>query len=95
MDNDFKQQVLEQLKKQSEQLQGNQEKLIRIETKLDDYDSIKTKVEEARAKAYSNERRINDIEDKIKWLSRTFLGALIAGVFSIILIFIKMGMGIN
>ena len=71
------------------------ERLIRIETKLDDYDSIKTKVEEARAKAFSNERRINDLEDKNKWLERTTIGAIITGVVAIIFIAIKLGLGIN
>lgn len=70
------------------------ERLIRIETKLDDYDSTKTKVEEARAKAYSNERRISEIEDKIKWISRTIIGAVLMGIVSIGLIFTRLGLGI-
>lgn len=70
------------------------ERLIRIETKLDDYDSTKTKVEEARNKAYSNERRINEIEDKLKWLSRTIAGACITGILAIVFIFLKMGLNI-
>ena len=70
------------------------ERLIRIETKLDDYDSTKTKVEEARAKAYSNERRISEIEDKIKWISRTIIGAVLRGIVSIGLIFTRLGLGI-
>lgn len=70
-------------------------RLARIETKLDDYDNIRTKAEEARAKAYSNERRINEIEEKTKWLARTITGAIITGVVSIIVIFIKLGLGIN
>ncbi len=70
-------------------------RLARIETKLDDYDNLKNKVEETRAKAYSNERRINDIEDKLKWLTRTIVGAIITGVISIIIIFVKLGLGIN
>ena len=71
------------------------ERLIRIETKLDDYDSIKTKVEENKSKAYSNERRINEIEDKNKWLERTTIGAIITGGIAIIFIIIKLGLGIN
>ena len=70
------------------------ERLIRIETKLDDYDSTKTKVEEARAKAYSNERRINDIEDKLKWITRTTTGALITGGLAIIYAILKIGLKI-
>lgn len=71
------------------------ERLIRIETKLDDYDSIKTKVEETRAKAYSNERRIGELEDKNKWLERTTIGSIITGVIAIIFILIKLGLGVN
>lgn len=70
------------------------ERLIRIETKLDDYDSIKTKVEETRSKAYSNERRINDMEDKTKWLERTTIGAIITGIIGIVFIIIKLGLKI-
>ncbi len=81
MDNDFELEVLT--------------RLARIETKLDDYDNIKTKAEEARAKAYSNERRINEVEDKIKWLTRTITGATISAIVTIIFVLIKMGAGLN
>lgn len=81
MDRDFENEVLT--------------RLARIETKLDDYDNLKTKVEETRAKAYSNERRITEVEDKQKWLSHTIIGAIITGVVSITLIFLKLGLGLN
>lgn len=70
------------------------ERLIRIETKIDDYERTKTKVEEARSKAYSNERRIDDIEDKIKWISRTTIGAIIMGAITIVYAFLKLGLKI-
>lgn len=70
------------------------ERLIRIETKLDDYDSIKTKVEEARAKSYSNERRINEIEDKLKWISRLTIGAVITGIITLMFAFFKLALKI-
>ena len=95
MDNDFKKQVLEQLQKQNEQLQGNQDRLARIETKLDDWDRIKEKIDEAREIARSNEQRIAKLEDNQKWLARTIGSAIIGGVISIIMIFVKLGMGIN
>lgn len=69
-------------------------RLTRLETKVDDYNGLKTKVEELRAKVYSNERRITEIEDKLKWLERTTLGAIITGVISIITIVIKLGLGV-
>ena len=70
-------------------------RLTRIETKLDDYDNTKTKAEEARAKAYTNERRIDEIEDKTKWLQRTIIGALITGAIGILFVFFKIGLGVN
>lgn len=70
-------------------------RLARLETKVDDYNGIKNKVEETRAKAFSNERRLNELEDKIKWLSRTITGAIITGGISIIAILVKIGLGIN
>ena len=69
-------------------------RLTRIETKLDDYDNLKTKAEETRAKAYQNERRIYELEDKLKWLSRTIIGAIITGIISIAIIFLKMGLNL-
>ena len=70
-------------------------RLARIETKLDDYDNLRTKAEEARAKAYANERRLGELEDETKWLKRTITGAIITGVVSIIVIFVKLGLGIG
>lgn len=70
-------------------------RLARIETKLDDYDNLKNKVEETKAKTMSNDRRISDIEDKIKWLERTIFGTIITGSIGIIFIIIKLGIGIN
>jgi len=70
-------------------------RLARIETKLDDYDNLKTKVEETRAKASSNERRIIVMEDEQKWLKHTIIGAVITGGVAILFIFIKLGLGVN
>lgn len=70
------------------------ERLTRIETKIDDYDRTKTKSEEARAKSLDNERRINDLEDKLKWITRTILGGLITSGISIVIIFVKIGLNV-
>ena len=70
-------------------------RLARIETKLDDYDNLKNKVEETRAKAYSNERRIIEMEDEQKWLKHTIVGAIITNAVAIIFIIIKLGLGMN
>lgn len=49
-------------------------RLTKIETKLDDY----------------IEKRISDIEEKLKWISRTVAGALIAGAIGIVFALIKL-----
>lgn len=66
-----------------------------IESKLDDYNNIKTKSEEAYTKSKENEKDIDEINDKIKWLSRTVAGALITGIIGVIIVLIKIGAGIN
>lgn len=65
-----------------------------IESKLDDYNNIKQKSEEAYNKSNINEKDIAEINDKIKWLSRTVAGALITGIIGIIFIFLKIGLGV-
>lgn len=75
MEKDFEREVLERLTK--------------IETKLDDYTNIRNKTEEAYTLSKENKNDINDINDKIKWLSRTIVGAIITGVIGIIFIYIQ------
>lgn len=75
MEKDFEREVLERLTK--------------IETKLDDYTSIRNKTEGAYTLSKENKNDINDINDKIKWLSRTIAGAIITGVIGIIFIYIQ------
>jgi peptidoglycan hydrolase CwlO-like protein len=65
------------------------ERLTKIETKLDDYGNMREKIEEAYALSKQNEKDINEINDKIKWLSRTIAGAIIAGIVGLIFTFIK------
>ena len=81
MEKDFEREVLERLTK--------------IETKLDDYGNMREKTEEAYSLSKQNEKDIEEINEKIKWLSRTIVGALITGVIGIIILLIKIGMGIN
>ena len=71
------------------------ERLVKIETKLDDYNNVKISVSEASAKAASNEKRIEELEDKIKWISRTTVGAIIAGVIAVVFVLLQMGMGLK
>ena len=71
------------------------ERLTKIETKLDDYTNIKQKTEEAYTKSKENAKDIEEIQDKIKWLSRTITGALITGIIGIVIVLIKMGIGLK
>lgn len=66
-----------------------------IESKLDDYNNIKSKVEEAYNKSNVNAKDIAEINDKIKWLSRTVVGALITGLIGIVFILLKIGIGLK
>lgn len=63
-----------------------------IETKLDDYNSTKDKAEEAFVKSTQNEKDIDEIKDKMKWLSRTIGVALIGLIIEVIVFVIKIMM---
>jgi hypothetical protein len=71
------------------------ERLTKIETKLDDYANIREKTEEAYTLSKENEKDIADINDKIKWLSRTIAGAIIAGIIGIIFVVLQMNIGVK
>ena len=45
------------------------DRLTKIETKLDDYNTMKEKTDDAHNLSIQNERDIDEIKDKIKWLS--------------------------
>lgn len=66
-----------------------------INSKLDGYGEIKKTVYETDNRSRQNEVDIREIQDKIKWLSRTTAGAIITGIVGIIIIFIKIGVGVN
>lgn len=65
------------------------DRLTIIETKLDDYNNIRNKVDENNSLAKINRKDIDEINDKIKWLSRTITGAIITALIGIIITFIK------
>lgn len=81
MDKDFETQVLT--------------RLAVIESKLDDYKSVREKTEEAYNTSQENKQDIVEINEKMKWLSRTIVGAIISGIVGIIFILIKIGMGVK
>jgi len=60
------------------------DRLTIIETKLDDYNKIKDKTEDAYVQTQVNKDDIIEIKDKMKWLSRCIIGAAITGIVSLI-----------
>lgn len=71
------------------------ERLTKIETKLDDYGNMREKTEEAFTLSRENEKDIADINDKIKWLSRTIVSAIIVGIIGIVIAVLKIGLGVK
>lgn len=65
------------------------DRLTKIETKLDDYNTMKEKTDDAHNLSIQNKRDIDEIKDKIKWLSRTIVGAIIAGIVGLIFALIQ------
>jgi len=55
-----------------------------IENKIDDYNSIKDKVNDAYNNSIENKKDINEINDKIKWITRTVAGAILTGVVALV-----------
>lgn len=68
-------------------------RLTKIETKLDDYSKNKEKTDEAYNLSKENEKDIADINEKIKWITRTIAGAVIAGIIGIAISLVKTGAG--
>lgn len=66
-----------------------------IESKLDGYKDIKKVAYEADNLSKENAEDIKELQDKLKWLSRTTVSAIIAGVVGIVFLLIKIGMGMN
>ncbi len=66
-----------------------------IESKLDGYKDMKKVVYEADNLSKENAEDIKELQDKIKWLSRTTVSAIITGVVGIVFLLIKSGMGVN
>ena len=81
MDTNFEREVLDRLTK--------------IETKIDDYKEIKKDTATALYLSKENEKEIQEIEDKLKWITRTTVGAIITGAVGIIFLLIKIGVGVN
>ena len=83
MENNFEREVLD--------------RLMRLETKIDlqDYKGISEKIDNAELKCNQNERDINDIKDKLKWITRTTTATIITALIGVVFAFIKLGLGIK
>lgn len=66
-----------------------------IESKLDGYKDLKKVVHEANNRSKQNEEDMEELKDKIKWLSRTIGATIITGAGGIVFLLIKIGMGVN
>lgn len=65
------------------------ERLTKIETKLDDYNGIKSKAEDGYTLAKENEKDIEELKDKLKWITRTLVGAIISGIITLLIAYLK------
>lgn len=65
------------------------ERLTKIETKLDDYNGIKTKAEESYVLSKENEKDIREMKEKLTWLTRTLIGAIITGIITLLVAYLK------
>lgn len=63
------------------------ERIVRIETKIDGYNSTREKADVAYNKACQSEKDITEIKDNQKWLWRTIAGAIILGLISTLITF--------
>lgn len=65
------------------------ERLTKIETKLDDYNGIKSKAEDGYTLSKENEKDIEELKDKLKWITRTLVGAIISGIITLLIAYLK------
>lgn len=63
------------------------ERVVRVETKIDNYNALKDKTDEAFTTSKQNSKDISDIKDNVKWLWRTGLGAVIIVVIGALIKF--------
>lgn len=83
MNNDFQTKVLNGL----EELKI---KVAVIESKVNnDLESTKVKADESLILSKQNEKDVSEIQDQIKWITRTIAAAIITGVIALIFTFIK------
>lgn len=61
------------------QIQEILERLVRMETKLDNYNALKDKADDAFNASKQNTKDITEIKDNIKWCWRTIIGSILVG----------------
>lgn len=66
-----------------------------IEAKIDDYKEIKNVSQNADSRSKQNEKRINNLEERNKWLARAMIGAVICEVIGIGFMLIQIGLGVK
>lgn len=64
-------------------------RLTKIETMLEDFKGVETKSSKAYELSQRNNERLSKIEDNIRWLFRTAIGAVITGAIGIALACIR------
>lgn len=60
-----------------------------IESKIDDYKNIKDKANEAYTLSKENKQDIDEINDKIRWITRLIAGTIITGIIGLIFALIQ------
>lgn len=66
-----------------------------IESKLDGYKELKSVAYEANTQSKENTEEITEINERIKWITRTVVAAVITGVIGIGIALLKSGIGIQ
>ena len=66
-----------------------------IESKIDDYKSVKEKTDIAYTTSINNKKRLDEIEDNNKWLFRTSIAAIVTSLIGIVVIIFKNGVGLH
>ncbi len=66
-----------------------------IESKLDGYKELKSVAYEANTRSKENTEEITEINERIKWITRTVVAAVITGVIGIGIALLKSGIGIQ
>ena len=64
-------------------------RLTKIETKLDDYVKTREKTDVAYTQSNENKKDIEELKSKIQWITRTVVGAILTGIVSLLVAFIK------